>query len=155
MTLLRLLTDILRARRNGLLQLRKADKPVRLECIGGECGLCCEILGKGVVVTEEESRRFTADQLERRGKSFVLKSTADGCCFLKDKACSCYNDRPQGCRDYPWYQVYGQLYYDSGCPGMKFDRDERPPAGLIVQFRNYLPKQEGWMTRVIKFWVTH
>lgn len=42
-----LLQIIFHARKKGLLRIRKADRPVRLECIGGDCGLCCEVLGAG------------------------------------------------------------------------------------------------------------
>jgi Fe-S-cluster containining protein len=146
----RLFQIIIHARKKGLLRLRKADHPVRLDCIGGACGLCCEVLGAGVVVIEEEAVKVGERSVVRFGKEIKLKSNGFACALLKDKACSCYAERPQGCREYPWYRMDEQLYYDSGCPGMKHDHDERPAVHTIKPFDNYLPGIPKFLQRMIK-----
>lgn len=146
----RLLQIIFHARTKGLLRLRKADKAVRLDCIGGECGLCCEVLGAGVVVSEKEAEQLGDDAVSRSDKFIVLRSEGYSCALLKNKTCSCYMNRPQGCREYPWYRIGGQLYYDSGCPGIKFDRDERPSVDTITPFERYLPVMPGLLQKLIK-----
>lgn len=151
----RLFQIIFNARRKGLLRLRKADVPIRLDCIGGECGLCCEVLGSGVVVTEEEAAKLSENSVVRSGKDIKLRSTGYACALLKDKACSCYIQRPQGCREYPWYQIDGQLYYDAGCPGMKLDRDERPAVYTIQPFDNYLPGTSKFLRQMMKKFLSH
>ncbi len=152
---LELLRIILHARRKGLLHLRKADKPMRLECIGGDCGLCCDTLGAGVVVTEKEAEHLGEEAISRSGGLIVLKSEGYSCSLLKNKACSCYSIRPQGCHEYPWYRIDGQLYYDAGCPGMKNDRDERPEAGSISHFERYLAGSPGFLQNLIKHFLIH
>ena len=134
-----LLQTILRARRKGLLFLKRADHSIGLECLGGDCGLCCDILGSGVTANEAEARTLGEEFIVKTGGLFILKSSGSACCLLKDKFCSRYNDRPKGCREYPWYNIDGQLYYDSGCPGITRDRDDRPAARSLNPFEKYLP----------------
>ncbi|MBL7994979.1 YkgJ family cysteine cluster protein [bacterium] len=153
--LFHLVRIILHARKKGLLHLRKANAPIRLECIGGECGLCCEVLGGGVVVTEEESVKLGEPSIVRSGRDIKLKSDGFACALLKDKACSCYAVRPQGCHEYPWYQIDGQLFYDAGCPGMKTDKDERPAAHTIKPFNSYLPGLPNFLRRIIRKILLH
>ena len=64
---------------------------------------------------------------------------------LKEGLCSIYDARPSGCREYPWYNVNGKLYYDAGCPGMKSDADERPDVSGIQPFENFFPGTSGIM----------
>lgn len=154
-SLFQLIRIILHARKKGLLYLRRADKTIRLDCIGGECGLCCEVLGGGVVVTEDEAIKISEHSVVRSGKDIKLKSNGYACTLLKGKACSLYMQRPQGCREYPWYRVDGQLYYDAGCPGMKNDRDERPAVHSIKPFDHYLPGMPGFLQRLIKNFLVH
>ena len=135
--------------------MRKAEAPARLDCIGGACGLCCEVLGGGVVVTEEEAAEIGESSLIRSGKNIDLKSTGNVCSLLKDKACSCYAVRPQGCREYPWYNIDGQLYYDAGCPGMKFDHDERPAIHSLKSFEHYLPGMPKLFQKIIQIFLAH
>ena len=148
--MVRLLQIIFHARRSGLLRLRKADKPIRLDCIGGACGLCCEVLGAGVAVSDDEAKHLGESSLMRLGNQIVLRSNGYSCALLKDKACTCYDKRPHGCHEYPWYRIEGQLYYDAGCPGMKFDRDERPSVDTITPFERYLPGIPALLQKLIK-----
>lgn len=149
----RLLQIIFHARKKGLLRIRKADRPVRLECIGGACGLCCEVLGAGVVVIEEEARHLGESAVVRSGHHIALRSNGYSCALLKNKACTCYDKRPQGCHEYPWYSIDGQLYFDAGCPGMKFDRDGRPPVDTITPFTRYLPGMPGILQKLVKMFL--
>lgn len=145
-----IIQTILHARKKGLLFLKKANHPARLECLGGDCGLCCEVLGSGVSVNEEEAKIIGEKFIVRTGNVTVLKSHESTCCLLKDKFCSRYGERPQGCREYPWYNVNGELYYDSGCPGMKYDRDERPSVRSLKPLENYLPGFPKIFQKIIK-----
>jgi Fe-S-cluster containining protein len=97
------------------------------------------VTGGDVVVSEAESKRLPAEAILRNGKIILLKSTNGVCSLLKNKSCSCFNSRPQGCREYPWYKINGQLFYDKGCPGMRFDRDERPNVREISPIERYFP----------------
>ena len=137
--MLNVLTAIARARKSGLIRLRKADKKVRLHCIGGECGLCCKVMGGDVVVTPEDASVIPSSVTERFGDVIVLKSLSGSCSQLVQNKCDCYEVRPSGCREYPWYSIDDQLYYDTGCPGMLYDRDERPEKETISPIETYLP----------------
>jgi hypothetical protein len=46
-----------------------------------------------------------------------LRCTGQQCTLLQGNECSEYRLRPRGCREYPFYNLSGELYYDSGCPG--------------------------------------
>lgn len=130
---------IWRSRRAGLLRLRKADRPTRLDCIGGQCGLCCQVTGGDVIVTAREEAGLPPGATERRGKVIVLKSTGGSCDQLVDRACRCYGARPSGCHEYPWYAIGGQLYVDSGCPGVHHRSDGRPPLSSLSPIEGFLP----------------
>jgi Fe-S-cluster containining protein len=134
--------DILRAivkgRRAGLLRLRKAVGPIALDCRGGECGRCCQVLGGGVVISKAESVTLPLSAVTKSARGLILKSAPDGSCgLLQHKACSQYKNRPRGCREYPWYRIEGVLYYDAGCPGLTGARDERPDPATLAEARNY------------------
>ena len=68
-----------------------------------------------------------------------MKSNKSTCCLLKDGLCSIYPDRPKGCREYPWYNIEGRLYYDAGCPGIMHNKDECPDVNDIQPFENFFP----------------
>jgi Fe-S-cluster containining protein len=133
----KLVKCILRARRAGLLRLSKAETPMRLECLSGKCGLCCAVLGGQVVVKPSEAPFLPRQHLEKQGSAIVIEGNHGACALLKDNACSCYAHRPRGCHEYPWYNVNGNLYYDRGCPGIKFDYDERPNPSELTQIMEY------------------
>lgn len=133
------IVSLLRSRQSGLLRLRPADLPMRLDCKAGACGLCCRTMGGGVVVSQAEISALPANSLRLCGAKIVLNSSCGTCSLLSNNVCTSYQARPRGCQDYPWYRIGDDLYYDRGCPGMKFDRDERPKLEKIVEIKNYLP----------------
>ena len=147
-----LLTTIWRARRAGLLRLRPADKPLRLDCKGGECGLCCEVTGGGVIVTESEALRLPAQTLQRQGRVIVIKSDKGACCLLRNTICTAYADRPQGCREYPFYNLGGRLYYDFGCPGIRYDSDGQPPVASISPAERFF-SELGSIRKRLVIWI--
>lgn len=119
---------IIRARRAGLLRLRPATAPVSFACLGARCGLCCEVTGGGVVDRTSSSSC---------GKAALMQATGGRCGALRDGRCSIYSDRPSGCREYPWYNVGGRLFFDSGCPGMKTEIEGRPSVTSIGTIEDY------------------
>jgi Fe-S-cluster containining protein len=134
-----LIKAIVKARRNGLLRLVPATSATRLDCLMDKCARCCTALGSPVV-TPAEAENITADALikDKHGQIFT-RSENSVCCLLKDGLCSIYSARPRGCREYPWYNIDGRLYYDRGCPGIKHDQDQRPGAGDIMLFEDFFP----------------
>ena len=133
-----LIRAIIKARRNGLLRLVPAIGPTRVDCLAEKCAKCCRTPGMPVVTAAEADRIGHQWILKDKSGMFV-KSENGACCLLKDGLCSLYSDRPKGCREYPWYNVNGQLYYDSGCPGIKHDKDQRPNINDIQPFENFFP----------------
>lgn len=133
-----LFEHIFEAKRRGLLRLVPADRPTRLDCLADKCALCCKTLG-APVLTDEEAARIPAELIARTKSGLFVKSHNCTCCILKDGLCSLYKDRPKGCKEYPWYNIDGKLYYDSGCPGIKHDVDGRPPVDTIEPFTNFFP----------------
>lgn len=141
---------ILRARRAGLVRLRAADRPMRIECLGAACGLCCSVMGGGVVVQDHhDANRLPSTALGKCRTGSVLSSNEGACTFYKSGMCSVYQQRPRGCREYPWYNIDGRLYYDKGCPGVRFDTEGRPPVWTIAAVEKYFPFS-GWVQRLLK-----
>ena len=134
-----LLSSIFRARKAGLLRIRPAPDIVRLECIGGVCGLCCATMGGGITVSKHEATALPKDAVTQQGENLFLKSHCGSCVLLESRMCSAYSARPKGCREYPWYNIEGRLHYDSGCPGIHFDRDERPCVVSLTPIEAYFP----------------
>jgi Fe-S-cluster containining protein len=58
--------------------------------------------------------------------------------------------RPQACKEYPWYNIGGKLYYDSGCPGIKHDQDQRPDVDEIQPLENFFPNTPRLIVWLIK-----
>lgn len=112
---------------------------MRLECKGGDCGLCCRVTGGDVVVTASEALKLPFDSVIRTPKIIIMKSIQGQCSQLKNARCDCYDARPQGCHEYPWYRIAGVLHFDSGCPGIRFDLDQRPPVETLSDIGLYLP----------------
>ena len=151
-----LILSILRVRFAGLLRLRPANRPMRLECLGASCGLCCKVMGGEVVVTDAEAQAIENFLLKKKSGVFTLKANGCSCALLVDGMCSRYDARPKGCKDYPWYSIGESLYYDSGCPGMHDDEDGRPDVSAIRGLETYLSDipfiLRRFMTWVLTFW---
>jgi Fe-S-cluster containining protein len=133
-----LIKAIIKARKNGLLHLRPVTGPTRLDCLADKCAKCCRTLGTPVVTPQEAENIGSSSILKGKHAMFV-KSDNSVCYLLKDGLCSVYPLRPKGCREYPWYNINGRLYYDSGCPGIKHDKDQRPNVDDTQPFKNFFP----------------
>ena len=144
-----LIKAVIKARRNGLLHLVPAAEPTYLDCLADKCALCCKTLGSPVV-TKAEAEKIDPAVIEKEKQRMFIKSKRSICCLLDEGLCSIYADRPRGCREYPWYNVDGRLYYDAGCPGIKHDRDERTKADGIQPFENFFPPTPKLIISLIK-----
>ncbi len=129
---------VIKAKRNGLLRLVPAAGPTRLDCLTDKCAKCCKTLGSPVV-TNTEAQNIDTRFIQKNSRVMFIKSQNSACCLLKDGLCSIYNERPAGCREYPWYNIDRKLHYDSGCPGIKHDIDQRPDIEDIQPFENFFP----------------
>ena len=148
---LTLIKAVIKARRHGLMRLKPAVGDVRFDCLKAECVKCCRNLGSPVV-TIEEAKGLGEDVIARSGEFMFIKSKDSVCCLLDEGLCSMYANRPSGCAEYPWYNIGGQLYYDSGCPGIKHDKDERPDVENIQPFENFFsgtPAVTVWLIKKI------
>jgi Fe-S-cluster containining protein len=92
-------------------------------------------------VTKAEAAVLPSDSLVHERRVIILKSFEGTCSQLQDATCKCHGVRPRGCREYPWYSVDGRLFYDSGCPGIRHDRDEHPNQSNLTDVGAYLPVQ--------------
>ncbi len=144
-----LIKAVIKARRNGLLHLVPATEPTRLDCLAPDCAKCCGILGMPTV-TPQEAEKIDPQWIIKDKHVMYMKSDSYSCCLLKDNLCSIYSDRPRGCREYPWYNIDGRLYYDAGCPGIKHDTDQRPDVNDIQPFENFFPKTPPIILWLIK-----
>ena len=144
-----MLKAIIKAKRNGLYRLVPADEPTRLDCLMDKCAKCCKCLGSPVV-TSDEAAHIDKDAICNDKHGVFIKSSHSTCSLLEKGLCSIHPVRPRGCREYPWYNIDGQLYYDSGCPGIRHDVDERPQTENIQLFRNFFPGVSAITYRIIK-----
>lgn len=144
-----LIRAVYKARRNGLLRLRPATGPTRLDCLREAWARCCLNLGSPAV-TEEEAQHIDAAAVVRTAAGCFIRARGTACCLLKDGLCSIYAHRPRGCIEYPWYNIGGRLYYDQGCPGIRHDRDERPNAADIGPFENFFAGTPRAIVRLIR-----
>jgi Fe-S-cluster containining protein len=103
-----------------------------------------------VEVTEMELASTTS--LKTDGTSFRAKrflQTKSGICtHLVSGNCAVYNERPTGCRDYPWYRVGDDLFVDSGCPGVSAGHDNRPSTDSIKSLEEYFEVFPAWLSRI-------
>jgi Fe-S-cluster containining protein len=144
-----LIKAIIKARRKGLLRLVPAAGPTCLDCLADKCAKCCRTLGTPVVTSQEAEKIGYQSILKDKHEMFV-KSNKSVCSLLKDGLCSVYPVRPKGCREYPWYNIDGRLYYDSGCPGIKHDEDKRPSVNGIQPFEKFFPLTPQPILRLVK-----
>jgi Fe-S-cluster containining protein len=94
-------------------------------------------MGGDVVVATDEAPPLKEHLVRISRTTMALRGNGSSCSLLVRGVCSKYNARPRGCRDYPWYNIGNVLYYDAGCPGIKFDRDERPDISAITDIEAY------------------
>jgi Fe-S-cluster containining protein len=94
--------------------------------------------------------------LDETSDGVRLCSTATGCALLEQNLCTAYELRPQACREYPWYNVGGKLYYDAGCPGMQLGVEGRPNVASITPAEHYYRMFPGpiraVVLRVLRLW---
>ena len=134
-----LIKAVIKARRQGLLHLVPATSATRLDCLKDRCAKCCTALGTPVVTPTEAENIDAESLIKDKHDRIFIRSQNSVCCLLKDGLCSIYPARPRGCREYPWYNIDGRLYYDSGCPGIKHDQDQRPHTADIMPFEDFFP----------------
>jgi Fe-S-cluster containining protein len=144
-----LIKAVFKAIKKGLLHLKRADKPLRFVCLASKCALCCKLLGSPVV-SEKEAQKIDQTHILKNKYGMFIKSKDCTCSVLKDNLCSIYPDRPRGCREYPWYNIDGLLFYDSGCPGFSTEGDNRPDVKTIQPFENFFPKTSNFIISLIK-----
>ena len=146
-----LIKAVIKAKRNGLLRLVPVTGPTIFTCLEAKCAKCCRTIGTPVV-TAKEAEKINRDSLNRYEEAMFINSNKSVCSMLKDGLCSIYPNRPKGCREYPWYNIKGRLYYDEGCPGIEHDRDECPSVDDIQPFENFfpgIPKFVFWLIKRI------
>ena len=144
-----LIKAVLRARRNGLFYLVAVTGPTHFVCLADKCAKCCKTIGIPVV-TLLEAEKIICEKIVKDKDAMFLESKDGVCCMLKDGLCSIYPDRPKGCREYPWYNIDGRLYYDAGCPGIGHDKDECPRIDDIQPFENFFPNIPNFVFRLIR-----
>jgi Fe-S-cluster containining protein len=133
-----LIKAVFKARRKGLFHLVPVTGPTNFTCLAADCAKCCRVIGTPVVTTQE-AEKINREWLVRDKNAMFVKSNKSTCCLLKDSLCSIHPDRPKGCREYPWYNIEGRLYFDAGCPGVKHDKNEHPDLDDIQPFENFFP----------------
>jgi Fe-S-cluster containining protein len=114
----------IRASIRGLLKLKKDNDKVYLECLEGKCAKCCKTFNLIYINNNELKSKKSDLMLKFLNKKAYIKGTHQGCSYLSnDGTCSIYDNRPNVCRSYPWYKIDGDIFYDSGCPGIKYCSD--------------------------------
>ena len=150
----RLLRTVARSRLHGLLRLRAVTTAVRLECPPGQCGLCCRVMGDAVHVDTQE-RSLLVQISENRGLNStgtaLPHSTAGACLLLENSSCSIYDQRPRSCREYPWYNIDGLLFVDTGCPGIRFDSAASPQPSAITPIEVLLQELPLPLAKILKW----
>ncbi|MFH1056134.1 MAG: YkgJ family cysteine cluster protein [Candidatus Altiarchaeota archaeon] len=87
------------------------------------CGTCCRF--SVIPLTPEDVKRLEVggykDFSEKRNGELALKRLNGRCLFVKDDKCTVYEHRPQVCREFPFFKLYGIGYAEkaSFCPGME------------------------------------
>ncbi len=144
-----LFRSLVATRRFGLLHLRAVSGPTRLDCLGGQCGLCCRAF-KDVMVERSEAAPLVQLKIVKEVEGTILmKQSATACAALHDNFCSVYEVRPRSCRDYPWYNIEGKLYFDRGCPSIRFDADGCPDIDSIRRWEWYLRDQSRFVQELL------
>ncbi len=144
-----LIRSVIKARRAGLYRFVPATGPTQLVCLKDKCAKCCRTLGTPVV-SPAEAEHIRHEALMKDKDAEFIKSQQCVCTLLEEGLCSIYPRRPRGCREYPWYNIRGKLYYDRGCPGVKHDRDERPAVEDVQPFENFFPNTPRLIIWLVK-----
>ena len=144
-----LIRSVMKGRAAGLYRFRPADKATRLDCLMDKCATCCNSIGTPLV-TADEAKSIGQDLIMTDGDAMFVKSEGCVCPFLVNGLCSIYTIRPQACKEYPWYNIGGKLYYDSGCAGVKHDQDQRPDVEDIQPIENFFPNTPKIIVWLIK-----
>ena len=144
-----LLKSVIKARSRGLYRFVPANDAIRLDCLKDKCAKCCKSIGTPVVAYEEVEKIGTKAIMKDKDSTFIISSNCV-CSLLSNGLCSIYPVRPRGCHEYPWYNIKGRLYYDSGCPGVKHDLDERPDVNDIQPFENFFPRTPKFVIWIVK-----
>lgn len=129
-----LLKLVYRARSIGLLHLSPVSdqERIKLVCQRESCGLCCSHLGSPY--TDSADSVQVAVQgwgADRQAQGLSADSFCGGCKLHLKGICSVYKERPQACREYPWYNVDGKVYVDRGCPGLRYDARDVPDVSQV------------------------
>jgi Fe-S-cluster containining protein len=150
------LLTILGARREGLLRLRRVTAPTRLECLGAQCAKCCKLIGSAKVDPGEADPLVALDLVRRSPTGLRLRCVGSSCVALQEGACSVYQFRPRACREYPWYNIDGALYFDQGCPGIRHDHSDSPDPETLQSAKSYFTMFPGFLRvlviGVMKLW---
>jgi Fe-S-cluster containining protein len=113
-------------------------------------------MGGGGVVSNEEAKAIEHTLLDRRNRTVLGQDASGACVALKNRSCSIYLNRPRGCHEYPWYNVNGRLFFDTGCPGIRHNFDEHPQAGNMTPIQVYLsglpPILRSIMLWIVRIW---
>ena len=144
-----LIKAVIKARRNGLLRLVPATGMIRFDCLAADCARCCKTMGTPVV-TPEEADKIGYESIVRDKNAMFVQSSNSVCCLLKAGLCSIYSNRPRGCREYPWYNIDGRLYYDAGCPGVSHNKGQYPSVEDIQPFEKFFPTTSRFVLWLIK-----
>ena len=93
----------------------------RFEC--KMCGNCCRL--RIISLTDEDIKRLSehghTDFYVKKGNEYWMKRVKGRCIFLKDDLCSIYEIRPEICRNFPFFKMYGITYCRrlSYCPALE------------------------------------
>jgi Fe-S-cluster containining protein len=107
-------------------RVRLAKKKGRFKCM--MCGNCCRL--RFIHLTKDDIARIQSkghsDFHDNVGGECMLKRIRGRCMFVgKDDSCSIYEIRPEVCRKFPFFRMFGLNYCRavSYCPGVEAMKD--------------------------------
>lgn len=107
-------------------RVRLASKKDRFKCM--MCGNCCRL--RFIHLTKDDVERIQSrghrDFYDTVGGERMLKRSRGRCMFVgKDDSCSIYELRPEVCRKFPFFRMFGLNYCRavSYCPGVEAMKD--------------------------------
>ena len=156
-----LFLSILRARRRGLLKLRRAPKNITLHCLRDKCPRnCCWVFD----MIQLEPNEISISKLEKKEISGVFYLSQKQYPCPSDKACSAfvngqcsvYSIRPKSCREYPWYRFGDSLYFDCRCPGItNAQTGYRPNIHDLMDSSRYFSSLPRWIRQPLLWILIH